>query len=67
MAEPGGRFMACLRATPTVFRVILMLLGLPVALGHNFVSMPKGLHYAVYFIGLMTFLVVFSTSRTRRI
>ena len=59
--------MARLRATPTVFRAILMLLGLVVALSHNLVSMPEGLHYALYFIGLMTFLVAFNASRTRRI
>ncbi len=59
--------MARVRATPTAFRVILMVLGLVIALSHNFVSMPMGLHYALYFIGLVMFLVVFSASRTRSI
>ncbi len=67
MAQPEGRFMARLRATPTIFRVILMVFGLVIALSHNFVSMPTGLHYGLYFIGLVMFLVVFSASRTRRI
>jgi len=58
---------ARLRGTPTAFRITLMVLGLSIALSHNFVPMPTGLHYALYFIGLVMFLVVLSASRTRRI
>lgn len=67
VAKPDGRFVARLRATPPAFRVTLMFLGLAIALSHNFVPMPSGLHYALYFIGLVMFLVVLSASKTRRI
>lgn len=59
--------MARLRATPTAFRVMLMVLGLAIAFSHNFIRMPQGLHYALYFIGLTLFLIVLSASRAKRI
>ena len=66
VARPEGRFMARLRATSTAFRVTVMVLGLAIAFSHNFVHMPPGLHYALYFIGLTMFLVFWGVSRPRR-
>jgi len=67
VAKPDGRFVARLRAMPTAFRVTLMVLGLVIALSHNFVPMPSWLHYGLYFIGLVMFLIVLSASRPRRV
>lgn len=58
--------MARLRATPTAFRVTVMVIAIALAFTPNFVRMPEGLHYALYFIGLTIFLALWSVSRPRR-